>query len=81
MRSSPPCAAATTASPASPLRLGEKVSVSEGAPERPDGTLTLPAEAWTRLVTGRLKPPYTPAGIATTGTADLELLRRVFPKF
>jgi uncharacterized protein (TIGR03083 family) len=63
------------------LRLGEQVSVSAGAPERPDGTLTLPAEAWARLVTGRLKPPYIPAGITTTGAADLELLRRVFPKF
>ena len=75
--------AVTTTGPAGEftLRLGEKVSVSAGAPDRPDGTLTLPAEAWTRLVTGRLKPPYIPAGIATTGTADLELLRRVFPKF
>ena len=63
------------------LHLGQKVSVTAGAPERPDGTLALPAEAWVRLVTGRLKPPYIPAGIATTGTADLELLRRVFPKF
>jgi uncharacterized protein (TIGR03083 family) len=63
------------------LHLGEKVSVSAGAPERPDGTLALPAEAWARLVTGRLKPPYIPAGITTTGVADLELLRKVFPKF
>jgi uncharacterized protein (TIGR03083 family) len=63
------------------LHLGEKVSVSPGSPEGSDGTLTLPAEAWTRLVTGRLKPPYVPAGITATGVADLELLRRVFPKF
>ena len=63
------------------LHLGEKVSVNAGAPERPDGTLALPAEAWVRLVTGRLKPPYIPAGITTTGVADLELLRKVFPKF
>jgi uncharacterized protein (TIGR03083 family) len=75
--------AVTTAGPAGEftLRLGEKVSVSAGAPDQPDGTIALPAEAWIRLVTGRLKPPYIPAGIAATGTVDLELLRRVFPKF
>jgi uncharacterized protein (TIGR03083 family) len=75
--------AVTTTDPAGELtlRLGEQVSVSEGAPEQSDGTLTLPAEAWVRLVTGRLKPPYTPAGITTSGPADLDLLRRVFPKF
>lgn len=75
--------AVTTTDPAADfaLHLGEKVSVSAGPPEQPDGTLTLPAESWIRLVTGRLKPEYTPAGIATTGPADLDLLRKVFPKF
>jgi uncharacterized protein (TIGR03083 family) len=75
--------AVTTTGPATELtlRLGEQVSVSAGAPEQSDGTLTLPAEAWVRLVTGRLKPPYIPAGITTTGAADLDLLRLVFPKF
>ncbi len=75
--------AVTTTDPSGELtlHLGEKVSVSAGAPERADGTLALPAEAWARLVTGRLKPPYIPAGITTTGVADLELLRKVFPKF
>jgi hypothetical protein len=75
--------AVTTTDPSGELtlHLGEKVSVSAGAPERPDATLALPAEAWARLVTGRLKPPYIPAGITATGVADLELLRKVFPKF
>lgn len=64
------------------LHLGEKVSVDAGAPQQADGTLRLSAEAWLRLVTGRLKPPYIPVGaITTTGAADLDLLRRVFPKF
>jgi uncharacterized protein (TIGR03083 family) len=66
------------------LNLGEKISISTGATEHPqqDGTLSLPAEAWLRLVAGRLKPPYIPvAVITTTGAADLDLLRRVFPKF
>ena len=63
------------------LTLSDKISAAVGAPEHADATLTLPAEAWLRLVTGRLKPQYTPEGIATTGTAGLDLLRRVFPKF
>lgn len=63
------------------LTLGDKISTALGAPEQADGTLTLPAEAWLRLVTGRLKPQYTPDGITTTGVADLNLLRQVFPKF
>ena len=63
------------------LHLGEQISVSAGAPEQSDGTLTLPAEAWIRLLTGRLKPPYLPAEITMTGTTDLDLLRRVFPPF
>jgi uncharacterized protein (TIGR03083 family) len=63
------------------LALGEKVSVSPGAPGQADGALALPAEAWVRLLTGRLRPQYTPEGIAATGAASLDLLRRVFPKF
>lgn len=50
-------------------------------PDRPDGTLTLPAEAWLRLAVGRLGPKYTPEGVSTTGAADLDLLRRVFPGY
>ena len=75
--------AVTTTDPARELtlHLGEQVGVSAGAPEQSDGALTLPGEAWIRLLTGRLKPPYIPAGITTTGTADLDLLRRVFPAF
>ena len=75
--------AVTTTDPARELtlHLGEQVGVSAGAPEQSDGILTLPAEAWIRLLTGRLKPPYIPVGITTTGTADLDLLRRVFPAF
>jgi len=63
------------------LTLGEKVSVTADAPEQADGTLTLPAEAWVRLLTGRLKPQYTPEDVTATGAASLDLLRRVFPKF
>jgi uncharacterized protein (TIGR03083 family) len=73
----------TTAEPGSvfALRLNEPVSVDFDVPAEPDGTLTLPAEAWQRLVAGRLAPRYTPSGVATTGAADLDLLRRVFPGY
>jgi uncharacterized protein (TIGR03083 family) len=63
------------------LRLGEQVIVDSEVPGEPDGVLSLPAEAWVRLVTGRLGPDYTPAGITATGAADLDVLRRVFPGF
>jgi hypothetical protein len=73
----------TTAQPALDLalRLGDQISVGSGVVEAADGTLALPAESWVRLVTGRLAPKYTPAGIAATGAADLDLLRQVFPGF
>jgi uncharacterized protein (TIGR03083 family) len=63
------------------LRLGDQISVDRDVPQRPDGTLTLPAEAWLRLVAGRLAPGHTPSGVSTTGAADLDLLRRVFPGY
>ena len=63
------------------LRLGDQVSVDRDVVQRPDGTLTLPAEAWLRLVAGRLAPRHTPSGVRTTGAADLDLLRRVFPGY
>jgi uncharacterized protein (TIGR03083 family) len=72
--------AVTTAEPASAfaLRLQTPISVDFDVPEQPDGTLALPAEAWLRLVAGRLAPRYTPADVTATGAADLELLRQVF---
>jgi uncharacterized protein (TIGR03083 family) len=75
--------AVTTTDPARDfqLHLAEPIAISPGLPEHPDGTLTLPAEAWVRLVYGRLKPPYIPASITTSGAADLDLIRQVFPGF
>jgi uncharacterized protein (TIGR03083 family) len=72
--------AVTTTEPASAfaLHLRAPVSVDFDVPEQPDGTLTLPAEAWLRMVAGRLAPRYTPAGVDATGAADLDLLRQVF---
>jgi uncharacterized protein (TIGR03083 family) len=75
--------AVTTTDPALDftLSLGEKVSITPGAPGESDGALTLPAEAFVRLIVGRLKPQYTPADVTATGSADLDLLRQVFPGF
>lgn len=74
----------TTTDPGSvlALRLGDQISVGSGdVPVQADGELALPAEAWVRLVTGRLGPAYTPAGVTATGAADLDLLRKVFPGY
>ncbi|MEV4549198.1 maleylpyruvate isomerase family mycothiol-dependent enzyme [Nonomuraea wenchangensis] len=73
----------TTTAPESvfALRLKPPISVDFDVPEQPDGTLGLPAEAWLRLVSGRLAPRHTPDGVTTTGAADLDLLRRVFPGY
>ncbi len=80
--------AVTTTDPALDfqLHLAEPIAISpvvdgHSTAEQADGTLTLPAEAWVRLVYGRLKPPYIPAGITASGAADLDLLRQVFPGF
>ncbi|MFI6076237.1 maleylpyruvate isomerase family mycothiol-dependent enzyme [Actinoplanes sp. NPDC051343] len=62
------------------LELGEKVALS-GTPAAPDGTLRLPAEAWLRLITGRLAPEHTPAGVEIDGPLSLDDLRKVFPGF
>ena len=75
----------TTTEPASvfALRLQTPISVDFDVPEQPDGTLALPAEAWLRLVAGRLAPRYTADSVTVTvtGAADLGLLRLVFPGY
>jgi uncharacterized protein (TIGR03083 family) len=62
------------------LDLGERVELT-GAPDQPDGELTLPAEAWLRLAVGRLGPRYTPDGVDLTGPLTLDDLREVFPGY
>jgi uncharacterized protein (TIGR03083 family) len=63
------------------LRLGEESSL---APWRdgddPDATLVLPAEAFVRLVYGRLDPDHTPPGTTADGL-PLDTLRTVFQGF
>jgi uncharacterized protein (TIGR03083 family) len=48
-------------------------------PNAPTGTLALPAEAWLRLTTGRLRHENTPSGVTEEGPVTLADLRRVFP--
>lgn len=64
------------------LVLGERVLLTDDAPDPADGVLVAPAEAWLRLVVGRLAPRHTPAAVQFKGAGlDLDDLRRVFPGF
>ncbi len=51
----------------------------EARPDRSLPEVHLPAEAFIRLVHGRLDPDHTPHGVG--GSADVDELRRVFPGF
>jgi uncharacterized protein (TIGR03083 family) len=50
-------------------------------PVEADASVSLPAEAWLRLVSGRLGPQHTPETVRPTGRLDLPTLRRVFPGY
>lgn len=56
------------------------VSVSS-APREATATFRGDREAVARLLTGRLSPAYTPAGVEVTGNVRLDELRRVFPGY
>ena len=63
------------------LDLGETVTLRDTSAQ-PDGVLDIPAEAWLRLLTGRLQPQYTPPTTQlTSNTITLDDLRRVFHAF
>jgi uncharacterized protein (TIGR03083 family) len=64
------------------LVLGDKALLTEDAPDPADGVLTVPAEAWLRLVAGRLSARHTPAEVDLKGgELDLDDLRALFPGF
>lgn len=63
------------------LVLGHTVSIGE-APADADGVLTGPAEAWLRLLAGRLDATHTPGSLTLTSDAvTLDQLRTVFPGY
>jgi uncharacterized protein (TIGR03083 family) len=78
---------------ADPRREFELAVTGEGVSLRPldgstgesagaaDAELRLPAEAFVRLVYGRLDPEHTPSGVELTGSVSLDKLRAVFPGF
>ena len=54
------------------------VTLSPSLDDTDAAELSLPTEAFVRLVYGRLDPDHTPASVSATGV-DLDLLRTVFP--
>jgi uncharacterized protein (TIGR03083 family) len=62
------------------LLIEDTVSLAETARD-PRATLELPAEAWLRLIAGRLGVERTPPGVSASGAVSLEDLRRVFPGY
>lgn len=63
------------------LHLNDPLSLDFGPGGEVDGTLSLPAEAWLRLISGRLTPEHTPSTLELTGPVSLETLRKVFPGY
>ena len=63
------------------LRLHDRVTVDFDVPEQPDGTLTLPAEAWLRPGRRPARALVHPKRRRHHGATDLDLLRRVFPGY
>jgi uncharacterized protein (TIGR03083 family) len=49
--------------------------------DEPSARFSGPLEAAMRLITGRLRPEFTPPDVAVTGNVTLDDLRRVFPGF
>jgi len=62
------------------LVIGEKAELAD-RPEDADAELTLPAESWLRLVSGRLAPARTPADVSVSGSITLDELRQIFPGY
>jgi uncharacterized protein (TIGR03083 family) len=68
-----------TTSPSRQFSLSiEPESVSIDTEEASDGTVTLPAEAFLRLIAGRLDPQHTPESVEVAGAVSLDELRALF---
>jgi hypothetical protein len=61
------------------LRVGDEVELVEGADDTADGELRIPAEAFLRLVYGRLDSNHAPPVEITAPGVTLDDLRGVFP--
>jgi hypothetical protein len=61
------------------LRVGDEVELTPRQDGPADGELRIPAEAFLRLVYGRLDPDHTPPATEITGSVSLDDLRQVFP--
>ncbi|MGW4485083.1 maleylpyruvate isomerase family mycothiol-dependent enzyme [Amycolatopsis sp. NPDC004368] len=70
---------ASVAIPGGGLVIDESVTVVDHL-ESPSATFDGPAEAFIRLINGRLKAPYD-TGVSVGGALSLDDLRRVFPGF
>ena len=62
------------------LKITDKVEITD-VPDAPTATLTLAAESWLRLVSGRLAPEHTPSSAEATGAVTLDQLRQIFPGY
>ena len=63
------------------LVIDEAVKVVPGASESETAAFSGPLEAGIRLLSGRLKPEFTPAGVDVTGNVTLDELRTAFPGY
>jgi hypothetical protein len=69
----------TTVEPAERFALviePEAVTIDDG--QATDGDVAIPGEALLRLISGRLDPAHTPAGVSVDGAVSLDELRALF---
>jgi uncharacterized protein (TIGR03083 family) len=67
--------------PGGGLVVTDQVAVTSTEPADATARFEGPQEAAVRLLTGRLKPEYTPEGVQVTGNVGLDDLRKVFPGY
>lgn len=71
---------ARVAVPGGVVAVSDEVSISTGVTD-PTARFEGPQEAAVRLLSGRLKPEFTPEGVQVTGNVTLDDLRKVFPGY
>ncbi len=63
------------------ISFAETVNLTIGSPEDATATFQGPLEAAVRMLSGRLRPEFTPDGVEVTGNVSLDDLRPVFPGY